>query len=454
MFAADDTIVAIATPMGRGGIGVVRLSGPRARHIAERIARPSEPLKPRFATFARVQGRHHGEGRPRTIDDAVVTWFPGPRSYTGEDVVEVSAHGSPVVLRGVVQHAMDCGARLARPGEFTLRAFLNGKQDLVQAEAVGDLIDASTPIQARVAYDQLEGTLTRRIAEIDRQLLDVMAKLEASIDFPDEGYRFIAATEVLDRLGAADATIVGVLEDAGRGRMIREGAMVVIVGRPNVGKSSVFNMLVGHERAIVTPVAGTTRDLVTERVDLAGVPVTLVDTAGAHDAGDVVEREGVARGRRARDAANLLLVVLDSSEPATREDEDVLRETAGHARIVVANKADRPPCWQPHDVGPAVAVSTRDGTGALALTDLIATALTGGEALRDVAGISNVRHIALLDQAHKSLRDAIATASSGAPEEFVAADVAHARDALSEICGAGASDDVLTRIFETFCIGK
>jgi tRNA modification GTPase len=297
-----------------------------------------------------------------------------------------------------------------------------------------------------MAYDQLEGTLTRRISAIDRQLLDVMARLEASIDFPDEGYRFIAASEVRDCLSVATEAIVAILKDADRGRMIREGATVAIVGKPNVGKSSVFNMLVGHDRAIVAPGAGTTRDMVTEQVELAGMSVMLVDTAGAHEAYDPVEREGVARGRRARDAANLLLVVLDQSEPATPGDEDVLRETAGRTRIMVMNKADRPACWQPHVAEPVVSVAACDGTGA--------QALSGGEGLRDVAGISNVRHISLLEEAHKSLRDAMTAAASDAPEEFVAADVARARSALAEICGVGAGDDVLTTIFERFCIGK
>jgi tRNA modification GTPase len=467
VFAADDTIVAIATPHGRGGIGIVRLSGPQAVAITDRLIARSEPLAPRVATFTRVHVRppvriaeHEGpggnesEGDARPIDQAIVTWFPAPKSYTGEDVVEVSVHGSPVVLHAVVRQAMTEGARLARPGEFTLRAFLNGKRDLVQAEAVGDLIEAATPLQARVAYDQLEGTLTLKICDIDQTLLDLQAKLEASIDFPDEGYRFIDPAEIAGSLATVDGEIARLLLDAHRGRTIREGATVVVVGKPNVGKSSIFNRLAGHDRAIVSAVPGTTRDMVTERVDLEGLAITVVDTAGAHDALDVVEREGVARGRRAREVADLLLVVLDQSEPATVEDEEVLAQTAARPRVVIANKADRPPLWRPCGVNHVVPVSTLDGTGMPELRRRILEALTGGESLRDGASVSNLRHISLLEEAQARVHDAHMSAAAGASEEFVIADVAAARRSLGEISGAGADDDVLARIFERFCVGK
>src|SRR5688500_17172085 len=233
MFSTDDTIVAIATPPGRGGIGIVRLSGPAALHVASAVLSRRAPLEPRRATFTRVRCAEPS----RSADTVVVTSFPAPSSYTGQDVVEISAHGSPVVLRAIVGAAIDAGARLAQPGEFTLRAFLSGKLDLVQAEAVADLIAAATPLQARVAFDQLEGTLTRRITEIDAALFDLVAKLEASLDFPDEGYHFVEPTEVAQQIGAVVERLNSLLCDAGRGRMIREGATVVIVGRPNVGKS-------------------------------------------------------------------------------------------------------------------------------------------------------------------------------------------------------------------------
>lgn len=366
--------------------------------------------------------------------------------------MEVSAHGSPVVLRNIVRAAIDAGARLAQPGEFTLRAFLSGKIDLVQAEAVADLIAAATPLQARVAFDQLEGTLTRRIAEIDAVLFDLIAKLEASLDFPDEGYHFIEPTEIALRIGAVVEQLDVLLHDAGRGRMIREGATVVIAGRPNVGKSSLFNALAGTDRAIVTDVPGTTRDLVTEPIDIEGVAVTLVDTAGARDAIDVVEREGVSRAMRARAVADLLLVVIDGSDALTADDERLLQQTSGQPRVVVANKSDRGTAT---NIAGALQVSATRGDGLADLRRAIARELTGDEALRDTALISNMRHVALLDEARTHLlrgRDAAAT--SNTPEEFLLSDLQAARLRFDEVVGVRTSDDVLRHIFEKFCIGK
>src|SRR5678815_1253564 len=287
MFSPDDTIVAIATPAGRGGLGVVRISGSDACEVAERILIRDKPLQPRHATFARVRASDTDAQRP--VDEVIATWFPAPRSYTGEHVVELSTHGSPVILQQVLKIAIDAGARLARPGEFTLRAFVNGKMDLVQAEAVADLIDAVTPLQARVAFDQLEGTLTAKITAIDARLLDLVARLEASLDFPDEGYHFIEPKAIACAVMSVIDELDGLLKSSSRGRLIREGATVVIAGRPNVGKSSLFNALLGHSRAIVTETAGTTRDLVTETCDIEGLRVTLVDTAGVRDTSDRIE---------------------------------------------------------------------------------------------------------------------------------------------------------------------
>src|SRR5262245_25455743 len=274
MYQPDDTIVAIATPMGRGGIGVVRLSGPGSAGIAGALTGRAEALEARRATFARLQAAHGAR------DHVILTYFPAPHSYTGEDVVEISAHGSPVLLRAIVEAAMAGGARLAEPGEFTFRAFLRERVDLVQAEAVRDLVDAVTPLQARAAFDQLEGTLTGRIGEVDGRLFDLAVRLEASLDFPEEGYHFIesggAGREIAEIAGQLDE----LLASASRGRLIRDGLQVAIAGRPNAGKSSLFNRLAGAGRAIVTDTPGTTRDLLTEVVDVDGVPMTFVDTAG------------------------------------------------------------------------------------------------------------------------------------------------------------------------------
>ena len=452
MFSPEDTIAAIATPAGRGSLGVVRISGARACEIARDMLVRDAPLRARHATFTRVCGEH-GDSAAGPVDEVIATWFPAPHSYTGEHVVEISTHGSPVILQAVLRRATAAGARLARPGEFTFRAFLNGRIDLVQAEAVADLIDAVTPLQARVAFDQLEGTLTTRIKALDSRLLDLVARLEASLDFPDEGYHFIepraiamAVTHVIDELDA-------MLRASARGRIIRDGATVVIAGRPNVGKSSLFNALLGHARAIVAQTAGTTRDLVTETCALDGLKVTLVDTAGLRDADDPVECEGVSRGTRAREIADLIIVVLDSAEALTPEDARLLEETANTTRLVVANKSDRPSAWQREaDVH---GVSATTGAGLEQMRDAIVDALTGGEPLHDPAAITNVRHMELLRRARRSLSSACdAAQDAGTPEEFVLADLHAARVSLGEVLGPHTSDDVLTHIFERFCIGK
>lgn len=446
MFALDDTIVAIATPPGRGGIGVVRMSGPSVQEIAVAVLARTAPLAPRQATFTCVHAA--GDGG---VDEVVATYFEQPHSYTGQDVLEISAHGSPVVLQRIVRAAIDAGARLAQPGEFTLRAFLSGKRDLVRAEAVGDLIDAATPLQARVAFDQLQGTLTTRIAEMDARLFDLIARLEASLDFPDEGYHFADPDQTANEIGEIVAVVDRLLADARRGRMIREGATVVVAGRPNVGKSSVFNKLVGSDRAIVTAIPGTTRDLVTERVDVEGMAVSLVDTAGWRETRDVVEREGVGRGERARDVADLTLLIVDGSEPLTLEDRQLLEATAGSPRLVVANKSDLFAGPGDHDL----TVSAKTGEGFGDLRAAVKRALTGDEPETDSPQISNLRHIALLEQARDSLaaaQSAVATADT--PEEFVLTDLQAARSRLDEIVGVRTSEDVLRHIFERFCIGK
>ena len=449
MFSPDDTIVALATPPGRGGLGVVRISGPQANEIAACLLE-CRYLEPRHATLTRVRG---GDIGGRVVDEVIATSFPGPRSYTGEHVIELSAHGSPVVLDAILRGALAAGARLARPGEFTLRAFLNGKIDLVQAEAVADLIDAATPLQAKVAFDQLEGSLTTRIRQLDAGLLDLIARLEASLDFPDEGYHFIEERDVAARLEDVIADLDALLADARRGRIIRDGATVVIAGRPNVGKSSLFNALVGQNRAIVTAAPGTTRDLVTETINIEGLALRLVDTAGVRDiVVDDAEREGVSRSVRARDVADLLIVVLDHSEPLTLDDRQLLEETSSRCRIVVANKSDRMSAFESDR---ALRVSAATGAGIVELRVALARALTGEEALRDDATISNIRHTALVEQArshlvhaHESLRNA------AVPEEFVLADLLAARSSFDEVMGARANDEVLQHIFERFCIGK
>ena len=450
MFSTQDTIVAIATPPGRGGIGVVRVSGADAVRVARALLELDAPLQPRHATFARAHG-----------DQVISTYFPAPHSYTGEDVVEVSAHGSPVVLRQILERAMQSGARLAEPGEFTLRAFLNGRMDLIQAEAVADLVDAVTPLQARVAFDQLEGTLTGRIAEIDGELFDLIARIEASLDFPDEGYHFVEAGEAATRLRALENALGALLCESRRGRLIREGARVAIVGKPNVGKSSLFNALLRAGRAIVTPIPGTTRDLVTEAAEIEGLKIELVDTAGIRDAADEVEVEGVSRARRAMATSDLVLIVLDGSERLEEIDYVLLRETESAPRLVVANKSDLPAAWTGdilRAAEPVEIVSSKTGEGFESLRKLLRARLEGSSGTpRDTAAVTNVRHAALLGRARDALRRACESVESPGgpvPEEFVLTDLQDARSALEEVTGKRTSEDLLEHIFSRFCIGK
>jgi tRNA modification GTPase len=452
VFAADDTVVAIATPPGRGGLGVVRISGRDALHVASGLIDCERPLTPRHATLTRLRAAARGEAAA-VGDHVIAIFFPAPHSYTGQDVVELSAHGSPVVLEQIVRAAQARGARLARPGEFTLRAFVGGKIDLVQAEAVGDLIAAITPLQARLAFEQLDGSLTRRIATLHETLFDLIARLEASLDFPDEGYHFVGPGEVASGVTHLIGEIDRLIGEGRRGRTIREGATVVLAGRPNVGKSRLFNALLGHERAIVTDVPGTTRDMITERLDIEGVAVTLVDTAGFRDTDEAVEREGVLRGTRSREVADLTIVVIDASQPIGIDDRRLLDETATRPHVVAANKCDLP---RHHDLDATghelVSALTGDGLGLLRAA--IARGL-GALVPADTAAVSNLRHLSLLESAREQLEAVrVLVASEAPPEEFVLSHLQAVRGLFDEVVGHRTSDDVLERIFSTFCIGK
>jgi tRNA modification GTPase len=450
MFNTTDTIVAIATPPGRGGIGVVRLSGPDAHDIVLVLTDRKDAFEPRYATVVRI-GDEIG-----AIDQAVVTTFVAPHSYTGEHVAEISAHGSPVLLQSIVRAAMHRGARLAEPGEFTFRAFLNGRIDLVQAEAVRDLVDAVTPLQARAAFDQLEGTLTDDIGALDLALFDLCARLEASLDFPEEGYHFVAEGLAAEEIASVQRRITCLLRDAERGALIREGLHVVLAGRPNSGKSSLFNRLAGAGRAIVTDVPGTTRDLITETIDIDGVPITLVDTAGVrHAPSDAIEAEGIARATAARSVASVVLVVLDGSVSLTGEDQALLSETSRTPRIVVANKSDLDRVWSDSEAGgEVISISALTGEGVDALRHALPRAIRGEESGREVPAITNIRHVDLLTRAKLALARAANAAAGRVPEEFVLADLNEARVLLEEITGRRAAEDLLAHIFSRFCIGK
>ena len=460
MFSTSDTIVAIATPAGRGGIGVIRVSGADASRIAGELVRRARPFKARHATFARFRESRQEAPSRQVSDQVVVTFFPSPSSYTGEDVAEISAHGSPVVLSSILRRAIDAGARLAEPGEFTLRAFLNGKLDLIQAEAVADLIDAVTPLQARTAFDQLEGTLTGVIRGIESDLFEVMAKLEASLDFPDEGYHFVAPAEARGSLASLIDRIEQLVRQSARGRLVREGAQVAIVGAPNVGKSSLFNALLNANRAIVSAIPGTTRDLLTERADIGGLSLSLIDTAGVRETSDMVEQEGVSRTRGALAVADLVLVVLDRSREITDEDRGILAETASQPRVVVLNKSDLPdaePEGRHFSAAECVELSVKRGAGLDDVIAAIAKVLNdedGSPDKRDRPAVTNVRHTVLLERAGAALLRATEALAGEVSEEFPLLDLQEAAHALQEITGRRTSDDLLRHIFERFCIGK
>jgi tRNA modification GTPase len=454
MFSTTDTIAAIATAPGRAGLGIVRLSGPDAVRISLALTNRTKPFASKRATFARLVDPEFA-GSP--LDQVVVTHFPSPGSYTGEDLVEISAHGNPWVLTRLVDCATKLGARAAEPGEFTYRAYLNGRLDLVRAEAVADLIDAVTPAQVRAASDQLNGTLTTAIGAIEATLFDVLARLEASLDFPEEGYEFVGHEEAAATISETSERIASLVAASRAGRVLREGRTLALIGRPNAGKSSLFNALVGGDRVIVSAEAGTTRDLVTERCDVLGIPLVLVDTAGWRRARGTVESEGVRRAEGVARAADLVVIVVDGSQALGAGDRAlVASRTAG--RVIAVNKSDLPTRWELSALGEAAAdavrVSADTGAGLDDLRRLLVRAIVGDERALDDVRVTNVRHARLLERAHAALRAAEERVSEPGQEELVSADVREALDALQEITGKRAGDAVLQEIFGRFCVGK
>jgi tRNA modification GTPase len=458
----DDTIVAIATPPGRGGIGIVRLAGPEARNIVAPMLRLKHDLEPGRALFGELVDPDHVNDQAQRIDEVVVTFFQKPHSYTTDDVVEISAHGAPVVLTHVVEMCLARGARLAEPGEFTMRAFLNGRLDLTQAEAVRDLIDSQTLFQAKVAAQQLEGALSKRIKPIKSKLVALIAMLEAGIDFAEDDVSVLPDSTILKDLDAIQEPLNQLASTFSYGKIVHEGLTLAIVGRPNVGKSSLFNRLVERERAIVTASPGTTRDLVTETVAIGGIPVKLVDTAGIRRALDEAESIGIRKSMEALADADLVLVVLDASQPTSEEDKELLKQVENRAAITVANKSDSPssqfsvPTPQAEQGSASfIRISALTGEGITVLREAILQHVGGGGAGLSEAGfLTNLRHQKLVQDSLAALvaaRDAVA---NKIPHEMLLLDLYNALHQLDEITGATTTDDILGLIFSTFCIGK
>lgn len=448
----DDTIVAIATPPGRGGIGVVRLSGPEAIAIAGSLLRLKQPLQPGRAILAELWEPGTGE----RIDEAVVTFFAKPHSYTTDDVVEISGHGAPVVLRHIVEIALARGARLAEPGEFTMRAFLRGRLDLTQAEAVRDLIESQTLFQAKVAAQQLEGALSKRLQPIKKMLVDLIAMMEAGIDFAEDDVPVMPREQILARLEEVRTPLEKLRESFAYGRVVHEGFTLAIVGRPNVGKSSLFNRLVEHERAIVTATPGTTRDLVTETVAIGGIPVKLVDTAGIRQAADEAESIGIRKSYEALSEADMVLVVLDGSQPVSAEDRELLEATRTRRALVVANKSDLAPGNQRrNEQFNALATSAVTGEGIDQLRAEILKAVSGGAPGGQETGfLTSIRHQRLVEDSLTGLASAARAAQNRIPHEMVMIDLYGALRPLDAITGETTADDILNLIFSSFCIGK
>ncbi len=445
-----DTIAAVATAPGRGAVGILRLSGPEAVRIAEALSGPLPP--PRNAALRRFRD---AQGAP--LDQGLVLVFPGPASFTGEDVVELQGHGGVAVLDALLQAACQHGARVARPGEFSERAFLNGRLDLAQAEAIADLVDAGSARAARAAVRALEGALSQRVAVLSEQLIEARVFIEGALDFSDEDVDWLADAGLAARLATLEAGLDALLRDVERGRRLQSGLRVVLTGAPNVGKSTLLNRLAGHDAAIVTDIAGTTRDVLREHLVLDGLPLTLIDTAGLRDSDDVVEREGIRRAWAAVNEADLALFLVDGRHGLTADDQALLaRLPDGLACWVLANKCDlssTAPGWDDTATPRRLALSAATGAGIDALV----------AALHQHAGLSaddeppftaRTRHLDALRRTRDHTDAAQARLADGALPELAAEELRLAHAALSEITGQFSTEDLLGRIFAGFCIGK
>jgi tRNA modification GTPase len=454
---SDDTIAAISTPPGRGGIGVVRLSGPSSVEIATSIfhAKSEEQLSsPNRAHFGRLIDPATGE----ILDEVILTFFKSPHSYTGEDVAEISCHGSPIILGRVLQLTIDRGARIAEPGEFTFRAFLNKRIDLAQAQAVRDVINAQTGYQLRVATRQLAGALSIRLTPCKDALVEVIVHLESSVEFVEDDISPEATSMLVTKLNRVIDSLDTIARSFSFGRFLKEGFDLAIVGRPNVGKSSVFNRLIGTDRAIVTELPGTTRDALYENTSISGVPVRLIDTAGIRETTDLVESIGITRSRSAIADADISLLVLDASEPLTDDDINLLNQLSEERRIVAVNKTDLPARFDAASIsagGDVSNISALTAEGFDSLTAQIFRKLTGDAAIeRDDIMLTDARQHAAVRSAIEHLNNAIEMMGCGELEEIVLLRLRGALSALGEITGETLNDDILGQIFSTFCIGK
>lgn len=457
----EDTIAAIATPPGEGGIGIVRVSGPQAMAIAKKIFRAKNENWQQGGSHRLYYG-HIIDPSGQVVDEVLLSYMLGPHTYTREDVLEINCHGGIVPLRRVLELVLTCGARLAGPGEFSKRAFLNGRLDLAQAESIIDIIRSRTEAGLKLAVSQLKGELSEKISSLQKDLLGLLAQLEAVVDFPEEGLEETVGPEILTKSEALLAAIQQLIKGAETGRVYREGLSTVIIGRPNVGKSSLLNALVREERAIVTEIPGTTRDVIEEIINIQGIPLKIIDTAGLRETEDTVEKIGVARTKDNILRADLVLLVLDASRDLTEEDRSIMESITEKKTIILLNKVDVAPLILKKDDivslapdSPVLLVSAREGTGIKELEDQIAAmVLGGGITADDTVLVTNLRHKQALEKAAFHLTDAIQGIGAMLPMDMVSIDLRSAWEALGEITGVNSTEDLLDRIFADFCIGK
>lgn len=464
---SDDTIAAIATPLGEGGLAVVRVSGPQALAVADKIFMPGGKKSPR-PSAALSHTIHYGKiiRRGETVDEVLLAVLRAPRTFTREDTVEISCHGGLLPAKLVLDALLESGARLAEPGEFTRRAFLNGRLDLAQAEAVADLIHSRTELALAAANEQLAGKLSQRINELRDEMVKTLAHIEAHIDFPDEDIAPETRAQLIRRLEKGVAFMDELLATANEGQILRRGIRAAIVGRPNAGKSSLLNQLLGHERAIVSPIPGTTRDTIEETANIRGLPVVFIDTAGLREGRDEIEVEGIRRSRESLAQAELILHVLDASEPLTAADEIYLAEFATKKRLLIRNKTDLPVrlAWPPEHLvtrhpspvtSATVDVSCVSGRGIGALKDAIKQLVWAGKIEAGMLQVMiNSRHQEALGRTRAATWRTLAALRAEATLELVALDLRIAVNAVGEIVGKTTTEDLLDSIFSQFCLGK
>lgn len=460
MLYNQDTIAAISTPHGNGGIGIIRISGEKAFNIAAGIfkgRKKIDDMKTHTINYGKIVNSMTGE----TLDEVLLSKMSKPNTFTREDIVEINCHGGTVVLKNILEIILKNGARLAEPGEFTKRAFLNGRMDLSQAEAVIDLINAKTNESSKAAVDQLEGKLSLRLKEARSKLIELLAHIEVTVDYPENDIEEITGQKIYSEIKDIKEKLKNIIKDFEKGRIIREGINAVIVGRPNVGKSSLLNELTGKSRAIVTDIPGTTRDIIEDYINLNGVPVRIIDTAGIRDTEDVVEKIGVEKTHRELNSADLIIMMVDVHQGISKEDLEIIEKIEDKKNIIILNKIDLVKDKDLAEIEDKIGdkkiirMSLKEDVGTIELGNSVVELFVKGEvSINSEVLITNVRHKNLIDKAIESIDYAIGAHESGMPLDMITIDIVNSAQYLGEITGESVSEDVMIEIFSRFCLGK